>query len=132
MPVCSKLKSVCCWASPSSSQAIPFNPDSPMGTAAPAQGAFAPTYSVAKAQLNQAVQLLAQDGAFKARGVRIVSTCPGWCRWAAAHLRITELCAGLCVGSTAAGTGRQQVLTRLKLPTSWVLPLSGGHERILT
>lgn len=61
-------------------QAIPFNPDSPMGTAAPAQGAFAPTYSVAKALLNKAVQLLVQDGAFKARGIRVVSTCPGWCR----------------------------------------------------
>lgn len=61
-------------------QAIPFQPDSQMGSGAPARGAFAPTYTVAKAILNKAVQLLVQDEAFKARSTGVVSTCPGWCR----------------------------------------------------
>jgi NAD(P)-dependent dehydrogenase (short-subunit alcohol dehydrogenase family) len=39
-----------------------------------------PTYCVAKALLNKAVQLMAADGAFKQRGVSVVSVCPGWCR----------------------------------------------------
>jgi NAD(P)-dependent dehydrogenase (short-subunit alcohol dehydrogenase family) len=73
------------WADPTlrcrTLQAIAFDPDSQMGTAAPAQGAYSPTYSVAKAMLNKAVELLAQDAAVKARGIRVASTCPGWCRW---------------------------------------------------
>jgi NAD(P)-dependent dehydrogenase (short-subunit alcohol dehydrogenase family) len=40
-----------------------------------------PTYCVAKALLNKAVQLMAADEAFKQRGVSVVSVCPGWCRW---------------------------------------------------
>lgn len=51
-----------------------------MGSVAPGSGGMAPTYSVAKALLNKAVQLLEQDEAFKAKGVKVVSTCPGWCR----------------------------------------------------
>lgn len=61
-------------------QAIPFKPDSQMGSAAPGRGAFAPTYTVAKAMLNKAVQLLVQEEAVKAREARVVATCPGWCR----------------------------------------------------
>ena len=61
-------------------QAIPFGPDSQMGSAAPGRGGFAPTYTVAKAMLNKAVQLMVQEEAVKAREARIVATCPGWCR----------------------------------------------------
>jgi NAD(P)-dependent dehydrogenase (short-subunit alcohol dehydrogenase family) len=61
-------------------QAISFQQDSQMGKGAPAQGGHAPTYSVAKAVLNKAMQLLAADEGFKARGIRVASTCPGWCR----------------------------------------------------
>jgi NAD(P)-dependent dehydrogenase (short-subunit alcohol dehydrogenase family) len=46
------------------------------------QGGMCPTYCVAKALLNKAVQLMAADEAFKERGVSVVSVCPGWCRWA--------------------------------------------------
>lgn len=51
-----------------------------MGSAPPGAGSMTPTYSVAKALLNKAVQLLAGDAAFKAHGVNVVSTRPGWCR----------------------------------------------------
>eukprot|EP00775_Hariotina_reticulata_P008630 gene8630-8811_t len=60
--------------------AVPFLTSSPMGFAPPGQGGMSPTYSVAKAMLNRAVQLLSEDSAFQARGVSVVSTCPGWCR----------------------------------------------------
>jgi NAD(P)-dependent dehydrogenase (short-subunit alcohol dehydrogenase family) len=45
------------------------------------QGGMCPTYCVAKALLNKAVQLMAADDAFKQRGVCVASVCPGWCRW---------------------------------------------------
>jgi NAD(P)-dependent dehydrogenase (short-subunit alcohol dehydrogenase family) len=60
--------------------AVPFNPDSPMGTSPPGAGAMTPTYSVVKALLNRSVQLMSADEKFKQRGVSVVSTCPGWCR----------------------------------------------------
>lgn len=69
-----------CYLLLNCAQAIPFRPDSQMGKSAPAQGSYTPTYSVAKAALNKAVQLLVQDHDFKERDARVVSTCPGWCR----------------------------------------------------
>jgi NAD(P)-dependent dehydrogenase (short-subunit alcohol dehydrogenase family) len=59
---------------------VPFKPDSPMGREPPGAGSMAPTYSVSKAALNRAVQLLAADPAFTARGIKVASVCPGWCR----------------------------------------------------
>jgi NAD(P)-dependent dehydrogenase (short-subunit alcohol dehydrogenase family) len=53
-----------------------------MGSGAPGFGSMAPAYSVSKAALNKAVQLMAAHPAFTAHGVRVVSTCPGWCRCA--------------------------------------------------
>lgn len=58
----------------------PFDAASTMGTAPPGSGAISPTYSVSKALLNRAVQLMAGDAAFAERGIRVASTCPGWCR----------------------------------------------------
>lgn len=79
------VQSLTCWAAANLSlcnalQAIPFNQDSKMGTAAPAQGAYTPTYSIAKAMLNKAVKLIAQEDEYKAKGIRVASTCPGWCK----------------------------------------------------
>ncbi|GBF92184.1 hypothetical protein Rsub_05266 [Raphidocelis subcapitata] len=52
-----------------------FDPSSPM----PAHNTYSPDYSVSKAALNRAVQLMAADGALRPAGAA-AAVCPGWCR----------------------------------------------------
>lgn len=66
------------------SAAVPFIEASKMGTEPPGSGAMTPTYTVSKALLNRAVQLMSSSGPegapFAARGVKVYAVCPGWCR----------------------------------------------------
>ena len=41
---------------------------------------YAPFYSLSKAALNRATQLLAEDAALTSRGVTVAAVTPGWCR----------------------------------------------------
>lgn len=52
-----------------------FKKDSPL----PGHNAMSPSYSVSKAALIRAAQILADSPDFEARRVSVVSVCPGWC-----------------------------------------------------
>ena len=43
-------------------------------------GMYAPYYSLSKAAMNRATQLLAEDKALTSRGITIAAVTPGWCR----------------------------------------------------
>lgn len=62
---------------------------------------MSPTYSVAKALLNRAVQLMAADEAFTQRGISVASTCPGWCRCGRHTARLHAAAAGSADGTWA-------------------------------
>jgi NAD(P)-dependent dehydrogenase (short-subunit alcohol dehydrogenase family) len=96
--------------------AVPFKASSPMGSSPPGQGGMSPTYSVSKAMLNRAVQLLSDDSAFQSKDVSVVSTCPGWCR--------TDM------GTAAADRSAEQGAASVLWPFfNWEKSLAGSFTR---
>ena len=43
-------------------------------------GMYAPFYSLSKAAMNRATELLAKDPSLTSRGITIAAVTPGWCR----------------------------------------------------
>ena len=43
-------------------------------------GMYAPFYSLSKAAMNRATQLLAEDELLTSRGLTVAAVTPGWCR----------------------------------------------------
>lgn len=70
------------------------------------------SYSVSKAALNQAVQLLAKDDDLRKRNITVIAQCPGWCR--------TDM--GSAAATRSAEEGGQSILS---FPTNFDAKLNG-------